>query len=346
MTSSRTTPERRLPSKNKTPGRRCGTWSPAAAMCRRRRRRTNGGEPDKASAKRPAAKRKKKSEKEAGAPARRPEQVFAVSSVRGRGPSSPETTTRASEGVATPESIDDIELAPVTENAETRRKNRATATTTLLARPRRRRRLATRLAQTLSCFSAATRTTRRRLSQRPDVLRARCEPPRRFRSACFSATSSGGGGSGSGRREPRRPTRRAKKPRAKPLAPPACGAAPPEVVLGAAVRRVPSAVGVLPLGADVPDAGDGVGGVLFAFPVVSRKSSGSREVPGDEPHPHRGDPRAYAAPLKKYSLRPEHAAARAPRCAPESFRRWRFTRRPCSRRSARSAFAASRSSRV
>ena len=81
------------------------------------------------------------------------------------------------------------------------------------------------------------------------------------------------------------------------------GAAPPEGGWQAAARRVPSAVGVLPLGADVPDAGDGVGGVLFAFPVVSRKVRVARFQAMSliliaairEPH---------AAPLKKYSLRP------------------------------------------
>ena len=83
----------------------------------------NGGEPDKASAKRPAAKRQKKVKKKPGAPARRdPKQVTLSRAFAGAGATSPETTTRASEGVATPESIDDIELAPVTENAETRRK--------------------------------------------------------------------------------------------------------------------------------------------------------------------------------------------------------------------------------
>ena len=60
--------------------------------------------------------------KKPGAPRDDPKQVTLSRAFAGAGATSPETTTRASEGVATPESIDDIELAPVTENAETRRK--------------------------------------------------------------------------------------------------------------------------------------------------------------------------------------------------------------------------------
>ena len=268
----------------------------------------NGGEPDKASAKRPAAKRQKKVKKKPGAPRDDPKQVTLSRAFAGAGATSPETTTRASEGVATPESIDDIELAPVTENAETRRKKprdgddddgdgddddddsrRVSSDPFVLfggdanVSPTAFAETFARAMRTASAFSIGVLfrdvVGRRRFGFRSN---ASPEPDAPRKEAARKAARAAGG-----------------------------GAPPPEGGWQAAVRRVPSAVGVLPLGADVHDAGDGVGGVLFAFPVVSRKSSGSREVPGDEPHPHRGDPRAYATTLKKYSLRPEHAAALA-----------------------------------
>ena len=72
------------------------------------------------------------------------------------------------------------------------------------------------------------------------------------------------------------------------------GAPPPEGGWQAAVRRVPAAVGVLPLGAGVADAGDGLGGALFAFPVVETRAAATD-----------------SASEKTFSLRDEHAAALA-----------------------------------
>ena len=260
----------------------------------------NGGEPEKASVKRPAAKRQKAKSR---APRDDPKQVTLSQAFAGAGATSPETTTRASEGVATPESIDDIELAPVTENAETRRKKSrdddddddddvvddddysrrvspdpfvlfggdANVSPTVFAET------FARAMRTASAYSIGVLfrdvVGRRRFGFRSN---ASPEPDAARKEAARKAARAGGG-----------------------------GAPPPEGGWQAAVRRVPSAVGVLPLGADVPDAGDGVGGVLFAFPVVSTGSEVPGEVPGARA---RGDPRARET---HHSLRPEHAAALA-----------------------------------
>ena len=247
----------------------------------------NGGEPEKASAKRPAAKRQKA---KSGAPLDDPKQVtlsqaFAVVS----GATSPETTTRASEGVATPESIDDIELAPVAENAETRRKkprdddddspdDDVSPDPFVL--------FGERLAN-VSNVSAFAETFARAMRTASafsiGVLFRDVVGSRRFG---FRSNASP---------EPDAPRKEAARKAARAAG---GGAPPPEGGWQAAVRRVPSAVGVLPLGADVPDAGDGVGGVMFAFPV------------GEVPGARRGDPRAHETKYR-YSLRPEHAAALA-----------------------------------
>ena len=62
------------------------------------------------------------------------------------------------------------------------------------------------------------------------------------------------------------------------------------------MTRVPVAVGVLPLGAGVADAGDGLGGALFAFPVVDTASAAAIHGPALEK-------------TKTFSLHDEHADA-------------------------------------
>jgi hypothetical protein len=74
------------------------------------------------------------------------------------------------------------------------------------------------------------------------------------------------------------------------------GAPPPEGGWQAAVTRVPVAVGVLPLGAGVADAGDGLGGALFAFPVVETASAAAIHGPALEK-------------TKTFSLNDEHRDA-------------------------------------
>ena len=204
------------------------------------------------------------------------------------------------------ESIDDIELAPVTENAETRRKKPRAGGRR--RRPRRRqtkRRDASR--QTLSCFSAATRTSRRRRF-RGDV-RARDRTASAFSIGVLFRDVVGRRRFGFRRTRAPNPTRPAQRSRAAESR--RWRRARPRR-RGLASRRAasPTAVGVLPLGADVPDAGDGVGGVLFAFPVVSRRRVLARFQAMSLILSSRRSA-SVRDNFEKYSLRPEHARALA-----------------------------------
>ena len=233
----------------------------------------NGAPPKTSPAKRPAAKRRKPP-----APRDDPKQVTLSQAFAGpgagAGAASRGTTARASESVSTPESIDDVELAPVTGTAETRPKKKKTHAAAAAAAaaadvetPRQRRDDSkdsfvlsggdTNFSSTLflETFARAIRSA------------SACSIGVLFRdvvgSRRFGFRSNASPEPDAARKEAARKAARAA----------GGGAPPPEGGWQAAVTRVPVAVGVLPLGAGVADAGDGLGGALFAFPVVETASA-------------------------------------------------------------------------
>ena len=240
----------------------------------------NGAPPKTSPAKRPAAKRRKPP-----APRDDPKQVTLSQAFAGPGAgagagagaafSSRGTTARASEGVSTPESIDDVELAPVTGTAETRARPRRDDSASFVLSGGDTSVSSTLFAET---FARAIRSA------------SACSIGVLFRdvvgSRRFGFRSNASPEPDAARKEAARKAARAA----------GGGAPPPEGGWQAAVRRVPAAVGVLPLGAGVADAGDGLGGALFAFPVVETRAAATDSASEKE---------------KTFSLRDEHAAALA-----------------------------------
>ena len=250
----------------------------------------NGAPPKTSPAKRPAAKRRKPP-----APRDDPKQVTLSQAFAGpgagAGAASRGTTARASESVSTPESIDDVELAPVTGTAETRPKKKKThAAAADVETPRQRRDDSkdsfvlsggdTNFSSTLflETFARAIRSA------------SACSIGVLFRdvvgSRRFGFRSNASPEPDAARKEAARKAARAA----------GGGAPPPEGGWQAAVTRVPVAVGVLPLGAGVADAGDGLGGALFAFPVVETASAAAIHGPALEK-------------TKTFSLNDEHRDA-------------------------------------
>jgi hypothetical protein len=256
----------------------------------------NGAPPKTSPAKRPAAKRRKPP-----APRDDPKQVTLSQAFAGpgagAGAASRGTTKSASESVSTPESIDDVELAPVTGTAETRPKKKKTHAAAAAAAddddvetPRQRRDDSkdsfvlsggdTNFSSTLflETFARAIRSA------------SACSIGVLFRdvvgSRRFGFRSNASPEPDAARKEAARKAARAA----------GGGAPPPEGGWQAAVTRVPVAVGVLPLGAGVADAGDGLGGALFAFPVVETASAAAIHGPALEK-------------TKTFSLNDEHRDA-------------------------------------
>ena len=260
----------------------------------------NGRSPVKAPAKRPAAKRQKP---KPGARLDDPKQVTLSQAFAGPSAgagTSRGTTTRVCDGLSTPESIDEVELAPVPESAETRRRR---------ARddengddddddgaPRRDRPNDPFVHrggdESVSNDDAFTETFARAIRTASacsiGVLFRDVVGRRRF------------GFRSNAEPEPDPAQKEAARKAARAAG---AGAPPPEGGWQAAVRRVPVALGVLPLGVDVADAGDGVGGVLFTIPLVATRGDGdsrTKKKKSDETD----TPERLAA-------RPEHAAALA-----------------------------------
>ena len=265
----------------------------------------NGRSPETVPSKRPAAKRRKP--KLAATGRDDPKQVtlsqaFAGPDAGAGGTAFRGTATREGDGVcSTLESADDVELAPgLIGNAETRRKR---------ARDENDDR-----------DDDVDDETPRRVSRDPFVLHGGDETvsnddafgetfARAIRTA--SAWSIGVlfrdvvgrrrfGFRSNAEPEPDAAQKEAARKAARAAG---AGAPPPEGGWQAAVRRVPVALGVLPLGADVADAGDGVGGVLFTIPLVATRGDGdsrTKKKKSDETD----TPERLAA-------RPEHAAALA-----------------------------------
>ena len=255
----------------------------------------NGRSPETVPAKRPAAKRRKPKLAATGRDDPKQvtlSQVFAGPDAGAGGTAFRGTATREGDGVcSTLESTDDVELAPgPIGNAETRRKR---------ARD-----------ENDDGDDDVDDETPRRVSRDPFVLHGGDETvsnddafgetfARAIRTA--SAWSIGVlfrdvvgrrrfGFRSNAEPEPDAAQKEAARKAARAAG---AGASPPEGGWQAAVRRVPVAVGVVPLGSAVADAGDGVGGVLFAFPVIATAGGDA----GDE--------------TSGLALRPEHAAALA-----------------------------------
>ena len=247
----------------------------------------NGAPPKTSPAKRPAAKRRKPP-----APRDDPKQVTLSQAFAGpgagAGAASRGTTKSASESVSTPESIDDVELAPVTGTAETRPKKKKTRDVET-PRPRRddsKDSFVLSGGDTIFSSTLFLETFARAIRSA-----SACSIGVLFRdvvgSRRFGFRSNASPEPDAARKEAARKAARAA----------GGGAPPPEGGWQAAVTRVPVAVGVLPLGAGVADAGDGLGGALFAFPVVE---TAFRRAATDGPALEK---------TKTFSLRDEHAAA-------------------------------------
>ena len=247
----------------------------------------NGTPPKTSPAKRPAAKRRKPP-----APRDDPKQVTLSQAFAGpgagAGAASRGTTARASESVSTPESIDDVELAPVTGTAETRPKKKKTRDVET-PRPRRddsKDSFVLSGGDTIFSSTLFLETLARAIRSA-----SACSIGVLFRdvvgSRRFGFRSNASPEPDAARKEAARKAARAA----------GGGAPPPEGGWQAAVTRVPVAVGVLPLGAGVADAGDGLGGALFLFPVVE---TAFRRAATDGP--------AFEK-TKTFSLRDEHRDA-------------------------------------
>lgn len=247
----------------------------------------NGTPPKTSPAKRPAAKRRKPP-----APRDDPKQVTLSQAFAGpgagAGAASRGTTARASESVSTPESIDDVELAPVTGTAETRPKKKKTRDVET-PRPRRddsKDSFVLSGGDTIFSSTLFLETFARAIRSA-----SACSIGVLFRdvvgSRRFGFRSNASPEPDAARKEAARKAARAA----------GGGAPPPEGGWQAAVTRVPVAVGVLPLGAGVADAGDGLGGALFLFPVVE---TAFRRAATDGP--------AFEK-TKTFSLRDEHRDA-------------------------------------